>query len=289
MRRLFLAAAVCLCAVQARASVVWRGDFETHDLSQWTSVDGLVSRLTVVTSPLRQGHYALRTELRSGDISSNGNRNELVRADALTEGMEEYYAWSTMFDSSYPSADSWQVFTQFHHTGCCGSPPLEFDIHGETVAFDSNTRTATLWSTPLVRGVWHDFVFHVIWSANPDLGLIELWYDGNKVIDAKAWQTLYSGQTNYLKQGLYRDASITPTAVLYHDAMTIGTTLADVAPQLIPPPPPPPPAPDAGVPPPVTQQSNVGFQASGCTSAGGAVSGLLLAAFALLRPRRRRS
>jgi hypothetical protein len=248
-----------------------------------------VSRLTVVTSPLRQGHYALRTELRSGDISSNGNRNELVRADALTEGMEEYYAWSTMFDSSYPSADSWQVFTQFHHTGCCGSPPLEFDIHGETVAFDSNTRTATLWSTPLVRGVWHDFVFHVIWSANPDLGLIELWYDGNKVIDAKAWQTLYSGQTNYLKQGLYRDASITPTAVLYHDAMTIGTTLADVAPQLIPPPPPPPPAPDAGVPPPVTQQSNVGFQASGCTSAGGAVSGLLLAAFALLRPRRRRS
>jgi uncharacterized protein (TIGR03382 family) len=300
LRRLFLAAAVCLFAVQARASVLWRGDFETQDLSQWTKVDGLLSRMTVVSSPIRQGRYALRTELRNGDFASNGNRNEIVRSDALTEGLEEYYAWSTMFDASYPSASSWQVFTQFHHSGCCGSPPLEFDIDGETLALDSNVRSpqVTLWSAPLVRSVWHDFVFHVIWSANPDLGLVELWYDGKKVIAAKAWQTLYPGQTNYLKQGLYRDASIQPTAVVYHDGMTVGTALADVAPQLVaPPPPPPPPAPDAGtgespdagVPPsPVTQQSGMtAFQASGCSSPG-AASALLAAAFALLRPRRRR-
>ena len=304
LRRLAAAAALCLVASQARASVVWRGDFETNDLSQWDLVDGLASRLTLVSSPVRQGKFALRTELRSGDFASNGDRNELIRSAVESEGMDHYYAWSTMFDASYPSADTWQVFTQWHHSGCCGSPPLEFDVNGETVALDSNVRTptVTLWSTPLVRGVWHDFVLHVVWSANPDLGFLELWYDGQKVIDGKAWQTLFAGQDNYLKQGLYRDASIKPTAVVYHDGMTIGTSLADVAPQLIPPPAPPPEA-DAGVPvdpadggtaPPPGQpadpqqvaQPGVGFPGHGCSSAG-SVGGLLIAAFALLRPRRR--
>jgi hypothetical protein len=303
LRRLAAAAALCLLSFQARASVVWRGDFETDDLSQWSSVDGLASRLTVVPSPVRQGSYALRVEVRSGDFASNGNRNELVRDVPETEGMDRYYAWSTMFDASYPIASTWQVFTQWHHSGCCGSPPLEFDVDGQNLSLSRNPppvsggTTTSLWSTPLVRGVWHDFVLHVIWSSNPDLGFIELWYDGNKAIDRKAVQTLFPGMVNYLKQGLYRDSSITAVGVVYHDGMTVGTTLGDVAPQLVPPPPPPPDAgtPDAGTPdsgpapqpdsgpPPVLRS---GIPAQGCSSAGPA-GGLLIAAFALLRPGRR--
>jgi len=309
LRRLAAAAALCFIASQARASVVWRGDFESNDLLQWTRVDGLASRLTIVRSPVRQGSFALRVELHSGDLASNGTRNELVRQTAETEGMDRYYAWSTMFDASYPIESKWQVFTQWHHSGCCGSPPLEFDVNGQTLSLDrnppDNSGTLALWSTPLVRGVWHDFVMHVIWSSNPDLGFIELWYDGQKVFEGKAVQTLFPGQVNYLKQGLYRDSSISAVGVVYHDGMTMGTTLADVAPQLVPPPPPPDAGtPDAGTPGdpadggvtpdpppqpgPPTARSGVGFPSQGCSSAG-AFGGLLIAAFALLRPRRRRS
>jgi hypothetical protein len=307
LRRLAAAAALCLVATQARASVLWRGDFESGDLSQWSKVDGLVSRLTVVSSPVRQGSRALRVELRSGDVASNGIRNELVRTDAETEGTERYYAWSTMFDSSYPIENKWQVFTQWHHSGCCGSPPLEFDVNGQTLSLDGNppgnSGTVAIWSTPLVRGVWHDFVMHVIWSSNPDLGLIELWYDGQKVIDGKAFQTLFPGMVNYLKQGLYRDASISAVGVVYHDGMTVGTTLADVAPQLVPAPPPSPDAgapdagpgtPDGGVavspgqPGTPVAQTGAGIPGQGCSSAG-PLGGLLIAAFALPRPRRRRA
>ena len=317
LRRLAAATTAALCllaAARSHASVLWRGDFETRDLSQWGSVDGLTSRLTIVSSPVRQGASALRVEVRSGDFASNGNRNELVRADADTEGMDRYYAWSTMFDAAYPIENKWQVFTQWHHSGCCGSPPLEFDVNGETLSLDrnppNNSGTIALWTTPLVRGVWHDFVMHVIWSSNPDLWFIELWYDGQKVIDGKAVQTLFPGMVNYLKQGLYRDSSISAVGVVYHDGMTMGPTLADVAPQLVPPPPAAgtpdagtadagsPADADAGVMPsspyapdpsraPVAQ-SGVGFPVHGCSSAG-SVSGLLIAAFALLRPRRRRS
>src|SRR3989440_4827403 len=313
LRRFSAAAALCLIATQARASVVWRGDFESNDLSQWSKVDGLASRLTVVSSPVRQGSHALRVELRSGDVASNGTRNELVRTDAETEGTDRYYAWSTMFDASYPIANTWQVFTQWHHSGCCGSPPLEFDVNGQTLSLDrnppSNSGTVALWSTPLVRGVWHDFVMHVVWSSNPDLGFIELWYDGQKAIDGKAVQTLFPGMVNYLKQGLYRDSSISAGGVGYHDGMTVRTRPPAAPPQPVPPPPPLPDAgtpdagtPDAGMTPepdggaaqispaqpgtPVAQ-SGIGFPGQGCSSAG-SVGGLLLAAFALLRPRRRR-
>jgi polysaccharide lyase-like protein len=301
LRRLALAAASSLlAATAARASVVWRGDYETRDLSQWDRVDGLMSRLTIVSSPVHQGSYALRTVLRAGDVANNGTRNELVLLQPQTEGMDRYYAWSTMFDASYPSADTWQVFTQWHHSGCCGSPPVELDVVGEKVQLTINTRA--VWTAPLVRSVWHDFVVRVRWSANPDLGLVELWYDGRKVVDRLAAQTLYADQIAYLKQGLYRDASIQADGVVYHDGMTIGTTLADVAPQLVPPPPdagtpdggPPADPPDGGTAlppsnPPQSQigKSGIGFPSGGCGSAG-PVGGLLIAAFALLRPRRRR-
>ncbi|HYV66701.1 MAG TPA: polysaccharide lyase [Myxococcales bacterium] len=297
LRRLIFAAAICLASFQARASIVWRGDFETDDLSQWDKVDGLTSRLTVVKSPLRQGSYALRVELRSGDVASNGNRNELVRTVPETEGMDRYYAWSTMFDASYPIANTWQVFTQWHHSGCCGSPPLEFDVDGQTLSLSrnppDNTGTVAIWSTPLVRGVWHDFVLHVIWSSSADKGFIELWYDGQKVIEGKSVQTLFPNMVNYLKQGLYRDSSIAATGVVYHDGMTMGTTLADVAPQLVPPPPDAGTGPDAGAEPTPGQPASVpaaragiGFPNQGCTSAG-SITGIVIAAFALLRPKGR--
>jgi uncharacterized protein (TIGR03382 family) len=232
---LLLALLVC---TSARASVIWRGDFETGDLSQWSSVDGLVSRVTVVSSPVRQGKRAVRIELRNGDVSNNGTRNELFWDAAQTEGMDRYYAWSTWFDVEYPSEASWQVFTQWHHTGNTGSPPLEMDVYGEELRFYTRG-TTVLWSAPLVRGVWHDFILHVHWSADASLGFVELWYEGVKVLDRKPLATLYSGQSALMKQGLYRDSSIGPTAVVFHDGMTVATALADVVPAA---------TPDAGTP-----------------------------------------
>ena len=36
------------------ATVLWTGDYETGDVSQWAGFEGLASRLTVVQSPVRQ-------------------------------------------------------------------------------------------------------------------------------------------------------------------------------------------------------------------------------------------
>jgi hypothetical protein len=86
-----------------------------------------------------------------------------------------------------------------------------------------------LWTKAhITRGVWHDFALHVKWSSNPSVGFVELWYDGEKVVPKTYADTLFPGETNYLKQGLYRDAATQPTQVIFHDGFVIATTLDEV-------------------------------------------------------------
>lgn len=228
--RILVLSLLCVSSA-ASASVLWRGDYETGGITQWSGYEGIPGRFSIVQSPLRQGKYALRVELHQGDIASSGTRNE-VENDGMpeVEGNDHWFSWSTLFPADFPAPKTWQVFTQWHHSGCCGSPPLEFDVFGETIQI-AHQGDQILWSSPLVRGVWHDFVIHVYFSSTA--GYIEFWYDGQKALGKTPVQTLNPGEWDYLKQGLYRDASIAPVAVIYHDGMTMGSKLEDVAPQLV--------------------------------------------------------
>jgi hypothetical protein len=230
----------------ALGDIVWRGNFETGDRSQWSGTEMVSSdRLQIVESPVREGRYALKATVRQYDnpIHASGNRNELFYNSNETMGTEYYYRWSTMFDETFPSHPSWALFTQWHQSAlCCGSPPVAFYVKGENIYL--GIQDSPVWSAPLRRGVWHDFVFHVRWSDTPSVGFIELYYDGELVIPRRSAATNMPGQLNYLKQGLYRDEAIAPDGIVYHDAMIQATSLNDVMP-----PAPVPPAPDAGTPP----------------------------------------
>ncbi len=209
--------------------VVWRGDFETGNLSQFSRAQMVsADRLQIVSSPVRQGSYAVKVTVRQGDdpIDSSGNRNELVRLTYEPAGSEYYYRWSTMFAPDFPSPPTWQLFAQWHHTGSSGSPPVEFSVNaGQIILYCSRT---PVWSAPLVRGAWQDFIFHARWSPDPNVGFVELYHNGQLVLPRRYCATQFSGQTNYLKTGLYRSSSITQTGVLYHDGWIMGRTLADV-------------------------------------------------------------
>ncbi|QRO00467.1 heparin lyase I family protein [Archangium violaceum] len=212
------------------SGVVWRGDFETGDRSQWSKTQMVsADRLQVLSSPTRQGSYAIKVTVKQGDnpISASGNRNELVRMTNEKEGDEYFYRWNTMFASDYPSAKTWQLFTQWHHSGDSGSPPVEFYVNGETIYLRLQGSNV-VWSRPLVRGQWLDFIFHVKWSAKSSVGFVELYVNGQLVLPKKYSATLYSGMTNYLKVGLYRNSTIAPTGVVYHDGWIQGRSLADV-------------------------------------------------------------
>ncbi|HEY3450495.1 MAG TPA: polysaccharide lyase [Myxococcales bacterium] len=223
--------ACLLCSPNpARANVVWRGDFETGDLSQW-SKSQIVSadRMQVVASPVAQGSRAVRVLVKKGDnpIGASGNRNELLYLSYEPQGSERWYRWQTMWDPSYPSVATWQLFTQWHHSGDGGSPPLEFYVYAEEVRLRVNASTI-VWTAPLQRGVWHDFVMHAKWSPDASEGFLELWYDGALALPKRFVQNQFAGETNYLKQGLYRSDTVDEDGIVFHDGFTIGETEADV-------------------------------------------------------------
>lgn len=221
----------------ASASVVWKGDFETGNLSQWTREQTVSSnRLLVVGSPLREGRYALKTTVRQGDdpIDASGNRNELVYLGREAAGSEYFYKWSTLFPKSFPRSSRWQIFTQWHHDGSGGSPPLEFYVVDDEMRMRvGGSNGKILWRAPLQREQWNDFVMHVKWSSDPRVGFIELYHGGQRVLPLTKVATQYSGQRNYLKLGLYRDASIAPEGVVFHDGFIQATQLEDVLPAAV--------------------------------------------------------
>jgi hypothetical protein len=91
-------------------ALAWVGDYETADLTQWHAVQQMgTDRTTFVTAPLpvRQGSYALRYELRSGDQPLVGCCSGTERVETLldvagtggTEAADWYFAWSTLVPS----------------------------------------------------------------------------------------------------------------------------------------------------------------------------------------------
>ena len=236
-----VALAMCLVPVLASAGVVWRGDFESGDRSQYSGAQMVsADRLQVVTSPVAEGQYALKVTVKQGDdpINASGNRNELVYQGREALGSEYYYRWKVMFATDFPSVATWQLFTQWHHDGCCGSPPVEFYVKGEEIRLSLPGTAEVPWRTKLVRGVWHEFIMHVKWGSSVNTGFIELWHNQELVLPKRGAMTMYSGQKNYLKLGLYRNDTVRPVGVVYHDGFVQATTLEDVLPVDEPQPPP---------------------------------------------------
>lgn len=222
----------------ALAEVVWKADFESGNLQEWDKTQSMSEdRLAVVEDPARQGRYALRTTVIQGDdpIDASGNRNEVVKITDEKPGSEYFYSWSTMFPADYPSENKWQLFTQWHQAGCCGSPPLEFFVNGEQMHLRvGGSGGKILWTAPLTRAAWNDFVLHVKWSESPTEGFVELWHNGQPVVQKTHLATQFDKTGQYLKLGLYRDESIAAVGEVFHDNFIMGTTMEDVVPAAAP-------------------------------------------------------
>lgn len=220
------------------AASVWKGDFETGSLKQWW-VQQVVSsdRIGVVSDPIRQGKFAAKFIVRQGDnpISASGNRNELVADTNEATGSEFYYKWNTLFPSNYPIVNKWQVFVQWHQKTGGGSPPLEFYVLGSQLRLRvGGLNGKVVWTAPIDKGHWHDFVLHVKWSPSASVGFVEMYHNGKLEVPKQYIATQYSNDINYLKMGLYRDATITQEGVVYHDGMVQATSLNDVMAPVIP-------------------------------------------------------
>jgi len=215
--------------------------FETGDFSGWMKELAGPHSGQIVTAPVRCGTYAARFEIREGDLNPPilGYRAEVHELLYFVApiGSEQWYGFSTFLPPDWPDLDNRTGISQWHATPDVGeiwrSPPLalrhtagQLTVTGRTspvpIQTENDGEVLELYTHPgvLEKGVWHDWVFRVRWSWEPD-GLVQAWLDDAQVID-------YEGPIGYndfmgvwFKWGIYRDDHPV-TQVIYHDEYRRG-------------------------------------------------------------------
>jgi Polysaccharide lyase len=218
--------------------IYWTGDFETGDTSQWNGVHAGGnwgnSSMEVVTAPVRWGKYAGKFTVEKGSPALS--RAELSASQAQTggySGQQWYYSWSTYVPSN-PNATSpwgyWADITQWMDLYHQCSPPLWIALHSgpplsyslQSDILDNKNRCQSIgphheWNLGTFKyDEWNDFTLHVKWSENPNVGFVEMWRNGKKVVPFTHMRTLDTSGGVYMEQALYHPGS-GGTHVLYQD------------------------------------------------------------------------
>lgn len=210
-----LSAPLSALPTTASAAVVWTGDFETNDLSQYNyvlngEIDG-VPYITIVQDPVAQPSYAARIELHNDAVWPNGlKRVELQHSPGpgrTDEGATTYFAWSFYLPETLPE-DPDQTIGYWESTNSY-SQTMAFHVSGEEIEFITQHPDYQVhWQADgmATAGEWHRIGMRVLWSTDADVGEVDIWYDGQLVVDAAGAQTLPDDNATFVQFGLLRGA-----------------------------------------------------------------------------------
>jgi hypothetical protein len=248
-------------------AVVWKADAESSMAAEWASNASLPGEASPPSpDPTRiaqstfsaQGRRSYRFEMRDGDGSyGRAELGEAMPAKADYEnrwfraGEERWIAMQYFFPTTWPTQNTWQSVLQIKPvTGGGGGPTVGLDAGRDRLMFGGNTN---VWgsaagnifdgagqlpgnSYPLTRGRWIKLTWHVVFSADPAVGSLEVFGD---LADGKRMRTLVPRRTRatmkylgravdpvHLRVGIYRDPAIRTTQSLYVDGITVATTRA---------------------------------------------------------------
>jgi hypothetical protein len=221
---------VALCAAPAAAEVIWRGDFETGDTSQWRGASQSAA-VNVVTHPVRAGKYALRIDGTNAARRGTRDRIELQhqpQPPGTAEGTERYFGWSVYVPKQLTN-DGHAV--GYFETRNSWRQLMSFEARGADLLYTTRAPYRRHWSgtEKLTPGRWHDFAVHVLWSRDPSRGFVEVWFDGQQVVRRTNTATLLDENPAFFQIGLMRDTIDVPETIVI-DHVIEATTLAEVTP-----------------------------------------------------------
>ena len=249
--RALVIVALALCASPVSAQV-WRGDFETGDLSQFSTLNQTINAhdyITVVGDRVASGAHAGRIELHDDAVWPNGlKRVELHHGPAAgrtAEGHALYFAWSFYLPATLPTDPDqtigyWESNTSYHQIMAFTVSGTDLQFYTQLPSYHSRW-TGTGVVTP---ATWHRIAMRVVWSQSATTGRVDAWLDGTQVVTALAVPTLADTNEVFTQFGLLRGAvEFTDVPVIYIDDAMEGDSLADVHYDQLPPV-----TPDAGMP-----------------------------------------
>jgi hypothetical protein len=224
--------------VHAGTTVLFTGDFENGDFSQWTRCQARIYSgpcadmiqdfygMQVVDEGARQGRYAARFELRDGDRPSwgGGERAEVARykEGMVHEGDERWYEFSLRFDPDFPAETSKYLMVMQWHGADDLPPPMALEVQGDgrLVLTGHLPNAPSMVIGDIARGQWVDYVIHAKFSADGKKGWAEVHRNGVRAVPRHRRANMNSGH-DYLKMGLYRDGHAKSTAVMWADGMRV--------------------------------------------------------------------
>jgi hypothetical protein len=215
---------------QARARrIVFKGDFESGNVSQWTwgaqcantsSAPMLFTRgtITVQSEIVGQGLYAARFDLPAAPRESTAC--ETLSKRVIGVGSDDYYALMVRFPREWrePSPTSWGLaLAQLNYQGIWGAP-VTLVAHANHIrlilqsgrcrsvftsnpgcAYSSgpggNVRRMLAVRAPLALDAWHELIVHVRWATNHS-GVLEVWHrlkaggSWNKTVTLRGYPTV---------------------------------------------------------------------------------------------------
>lgn len=238
MKREILISAWCLASLLlppsvASAAVVWSGNLETGDLSQWSFVAN-GQYIDVQGELVAEGSNAAWIELHNDAVWPNGlKRVELQHLPLPVrtgEGATTYFAWSFYLPQALPEGSNQAI--GYWESNNTWQQVMALNARGQDLVFQTRRPMNVLqWegaglATP---GEWHRVTMRVTWSTNAGLGSVSLWFDGQLVVDEAGAQTLADNNPHFVQVGLLREAiEFADAPVIVIDDAVEGDSLEDV-------------------------------------------------------------
>jgi MYXO-CTERM domain-containing protein len=225
-----------VCASEAQAAVLWKGDFETGDLSQWDGTllikTGNRDNLVIESDSVADGTKAAKITLRNDIIFEpyHQSRVEVKHIGLHTlDGEDSYYAWSFMVPKDAEIRSNigyWESMPTSKNTMTFFIEPANGG--GTNVKFGTGDLGQTVrWTAKLELNKWHRMAIHNHWSQDAAVGKADVWYDGVQVVTG-ASVAKRDGNKLFFQMGLHRSSPSPPVQDIYIDAAMEADSQADI-------------------------------------------------------------
>ena len=234
--------ALCSTAITpASAEILFKADFETGDLSQWsktgTSGQNATPRnIQVVADIVQEGKYAGKFTIHEDDVFNAQQLRVQVGGPKVTvdEGSDTYMSFYIYMAEPPQDRDNFFYWE--------GTPPPKWDnvmtwwvepnaraVGGTLISYGTGNlgRNGTEWQTDFTIGKWHQLAMHIHWSEDKDKGNTRLWFDGVLVLDKKL-KTKGPEAVYFCQPGIHRSPHRSSVDTIYFDNFILADTLEEV-------------------------------------------------------------
>jgi hypothetical protein len=223
----------------ASGRVLFRADFESGDLSQWSGTgtrgqNATPANVQVVTDIVQQGKYAGRFTIHETDVFNPQQLRVQVGGPRITvdEGSDTYMAFWLYMTEAPKDRDNFFYWE--------GNPPPKYDNvmtwwvepkegGGTQVKYGTGNlgRNGTEWESEFTTGKWHQLAMHIHWSEDKEKGNTRLWFDGALVLDRKL-KTKGPESVYFCQPGIHRSPHRPSVDTIYFDNFILADDLADL-------------------------------------------------------------